>query len=103
MTWTIEAAQRQEIARQIGANLMPISGGRVVGIADGIELPAGSGFHVRIQLTPLDEYTVTRIFRRGGKEFEHGKREHVYCDEVSEVAYFASCHRSYSETEWPSK
>ena len=91
------------MARQIGANLLPISGGQVVGIADGIEMPCGSGFHVRVQLTPIDEYTVSRVFRRGGEEWIHGQREHVFCDEVSEVAYFASCYRSYSATEWPSK
>jgi hypothetical protein len=103
MTLTIEAEQRQEIARQIGINILPISGGRVVRIADGIELPVGSGYTVRVQLTPLDEYTVSRIFRRDGKEFVHGQREHVYCDEVSEVAYFASCFRSYDEHQWPTK
>ena len=103
MTWTVEAEQRQEMARQIGANLMPISGGRVVAIPDGIEMPCGSGYAVRVQLTPIDEYTVSRVFRRGGKEWIRGQREHVFCDEVSEAAYFASCYQSYSETEWPTK
>lgn len=103
MTWTIEPEQRREIARQIGHNILAISGGRIVGIADGIELPCGSGFHVRIQLTPLDEYTVSRVFRRKDKEFIHGQREHVYFDQVGELAYYASCFRSYDETEWPAK
>jgi hypothetical protein len=103
MAWKIEPEQRQEMARQIGANLLPISGGRVVPIPDGIEMPCGSGYTVRVQLTPIDEYTVSRVFRRGGKEFIHGQRQHVFFDEVSEVSYFASCYRSYSETEWPAK
>lgn len=101
---SIDVQQQREITRQIGAgNLMAISGGRVVGISNGIDLPVSNGYTVRVELTPLDEYTVSRIFRRGGKEFIHGQREHVYCDEVSEAAYFASCFRSYSETEWVSK
>jgi hypothetical protein len=42
----ITPEQHQEIARQIGGNLWAIPGGRV-GIADGIELPVGSGYTVR--------------------------------------------------------
>ncbi|MEC4763793.1 hypothetical protein VT930_11830 [Mycobacterium sherrisii] len=95
--------QQREIARQIGMNILAISGGRVVGIADGIELPCGSGYTVRVQLTPMDDYTVTRVFRRNGKEFVHGQRTRVYCDEVGEVAYYASAFRSYDETEWVQK
>ncbi len=80
MTWAIEPEQRAEIRRQIDMNILPISGGRVVAIADGIGLPAGSGYTVRVQLTPADEYTVSRVFRRAGREWIHGHREHVYCD-----------------------
>jgi hypothetical protein len=103
MAWTIEPEQRREMARQIGMNIMAISGGRIVGIADGIELPVSNGYSVRVQLTPVDDYTVSRVFRRGGKEFVHGQREGVYCDSVSEVAYYAGMFRSYDENEWPSK
>lgn len=101
---SISTEQRQEIAAQIGrVNLMAISGGRVMGIDNGIQLPCGAGYLVRIELTAMDDYTVSRIFKRGGKEFVRGQRTGVYCDEVSEVAYFASCFRSYDETEWPAK
>lgn len=103
MSFTIEPEERQEIRRQIGMNILAISGGRAVAIADGIELPAGSGYHVRVQLTAADDYTVTRIFRRAGKDTVKGQRTGVYCEEVSEVAYFASCFRSYNEQEWPAK
>jgi hypothetical protein len=102
-TWTIYPEQQQEIHDQIGRNILAISGGRWLRIADGIELPVGSGYTVRVQLTPADEYTVSRIFRRGAKEWVKGVREHVFCDEVSELAYYASCFRSYNETEWITK
>jgi hypothetical protein len=74
-----------------------------VAIEDGIELPVGSGYTVRVVLDPMDTYTVTRVFTRSGKEFIHGSRSDVYCDEVAEVAYYASCFHSYDETEWPAK
>ena len=99
----ITAQQRSGIVTQIGGNVLAISGGRVRAITDGIELPCGSGYTVRIELTGADDYTVTRVFRRAGSEFIHGKRERVYCDTVSEVAYYASCFRSYDEHEWPNK
>jgi hypothetical protein len=51
----------------------------------------------------MDDYTVSRVFKRGGKEFIHGQRSGVYCDQVSEAAYFASCFNSYDENEWPDK
>lgn len=103
MTFTIYPDQQREIARQVGQNLWAISGGRIKGIADGIELPVGNGYTVRIQLTPADEYIVSRVFRRAGKEWIKGQREGVYCDQVSEAAYFASCFRSYDDTEWVTK
>lgn len=97
----IEATQRREIAAQIGAgNILSISGGRIVAIADGIELPVSNGYRVRVVLDPSDTYTVSRIFRRAGKEFVKGSRSDVYCDQVSEIAYRAGMFRSYNETEW---
>lgn len=103
MTWTIYPEEQQAIRDQIGMNILAISGGVWNRIADGIEMPCGAGYTVRVQLTPGDDYTVTRVFKRAGEEFIHGSRKGVFCDEVSEVAYFASCFRSYSELEWPSK
>lgn len=97
----IDQEQRAEIASQIGRmNILSISGGRVRAIENGIELPVGSGFTVRIELTAMDDYTVTRIFKRAGKEFVHGTREGVYCDEVSEMAYRAGMFRSYAAEGW---
>lgn len=34
------------------------------------------------------------MFRRGGKAFPKGERTYVYCDEVGEVAYQASCYNN---------
>ena len=98
---TVDNDQRREMARQIGmANILSISGGRVRPIADGIELPVSNGYSVRVQLTAGDDYTVSRIFKRGGKEWVKGSKDRVYFDEVGEVAYRAGMFRSYSEEEW---
>lgn len=103
-TFTIEPEQRQEMTRQIGlGNILAISGGRVVPIDDGIELPVSHGYHVRIQLTPVDDYTVTRIFRRKGRDVTHGQLHTVYADRVGDAAYYAGMFRSYTATEWPTK
>lgn len=80
---------------QIGRmNVLAISGGRVKAIdAETIELPVHAGYHVRVQYMPgSDTYTVSRIFRRSGKEWVKGQVDHVYCDELGEVAYQASCY-----------
>lgn len=97
----ITTEERQEIARQIGViNILSISGGRLRPIENGIELPVSQGYSVRVELTPMDDYTVSRIFRRGGKEWVKGTRERIYFDEVGEVAYRAAMYRSYDESEW---
>ena len=93
-----------QLRPQIGMNLLAISGGRWGSEgASTIRLPAGAGFHVLITLEADDTYTVRRVFVRGVRMFLHGERTNVYCDEVSEVAYFASCFRSYDADEWPHK
>jgi hypothetical protein len=94
----------KEIARQIGGNIWAISGGRVRPYGEyGAELPCGSGYVVRIKLNAMDYYDVSRVFKRAGKEFIHGERKDVDCFEISEVAYYASCYRSYDENEWVTK
>lgn len=102
MTFTISAEERQTIARQIGGmNIMAISGGRITGLPDGIELPVGSGYRVRVRLTPADDYTVERVFIRSGQVFSKGIEDMVYCDEVGETAYRASCFRNNDAEYWP--
>src|SRR5690348_6990990 len=102
--WTIAPEERQTIVQQIGVmNVLSISGGRVRPLPDGVELPVSSGYRVRVHLTPSDDYTVERVQVRGGKEYVHGCRERVYCDEVGQAAYYASCFRSYDRKEWVTK
>lgn len=85
----------QEVKAQIGRmNILAISGGRV-GISEtGIELPVSSGYRVMINLDWNDTYTVQRILVRKGVATLKGAVEGVYCDEVGEVAYQASCYKN---------
>ncbi len=100
--FTITDDERRTILRQIGnMNVAAISGGRVRALPDGIELPVGAGYRVRVRLTPADDYTVERVFERAGVTFSKGLRERVYCDEVGETAYKASCFRNDPSEYWP--
>ena len=100
----VDGEQRREIVRQINRmTLLSISGGRVKPSESGIELPVSNGYSVRIELTAMDYYEVSRVFKRGAKEFIKGVRTDVDCFELSEAAYFASCFRSYDEGEWELK
>ena len=100
-----------ELIRQIGRNnLAAISGNRVV--IDGatynkernttqeIELPVSSGYLVRIRLDWDDTYTVERVLTRRpkgqtAKESKIlGRMTGVYCDQVGEIAYRASCYKN---------
>jgi hypothetical protein len=93
-----------ELVRQIGQrNILAISGGRVYGRNTGITLPVDCGYSVTVDLAAGDTYVVRRIFRRGRKEWIRGERTNVYCDDVGEAAYYASCFRSYSGDEWPKR
>jgi hypothetical protein len=95
----------RQLLRQINVgNLMAVSGGVWfhAGVSSVI-FPAGSGFQVLVTLEADDTYTVRRLFQRKGEWFLHGERTNVYCDEVSEVVYYASCFRSYGPGEWEHK
>lgn len=85
---------RETILSQIGRmNVLAISGGRAVPIPLGIKLPVAHGYSVEVILDEgSDTYTVTRVFTRAGTRFEKGQVEWVYCDEVGEIAYQASCY-----------
>src|SRR3954470_23224746 len=98
---TVTPEQRKTIVRQIGTgNVLAISGGRIKALADGVEMPVSSGYRVRVTLDANDTYTVARVMVRGAKEFPKGSKSNVYCDEVGEQAFRASCFRSYDESEW---
>jgi hypothetical protein len=93
-----------ELLAQIGRmNLMAISGGRVVRRETGVTLPVDCGYSVTVDLAAGDTYVVRRIFARGTKTWVKGERTSVYCEDVSEVAYYASCFRSYDAETWPTK
>lgn len=94
----------EQLIRQIGMNMLAISGGRWKRAgASSIGFPCGAGFTVLVTLEADDTYTVRRLFVRSGKWYLHGERTNVYCDEVSEVCYYASCFRSYEPGEWEHK
>lgn len=90
---SITDEQRQIILQQIGfMNLMAVSGGRVLPLEDGVDLPCGHGYHVRVRYNRGgDDYTVERVFVRSGREFPKGSQTRVYADQVGEFAYYASC------------
>ena len=85
--------QANETLRQIGGmNLLAISGGRALVNGDGaLVLKVGRGYSVEIDLTASDDYTVRRVYQRGAKKWVKGEVERVYCDEIGEIAYRASC------------
>jgi hypothetical protein len=81
------------IARQIGAmNLLAISGGRVTRRETGITLPVAHGYSVTVDYSAGDVYTVRRVFTRAGKASVKKEWTDVYCQEVGEIAYQASCY-----------
>lgn len=86
-----------QLRAQIGrGNLMAISGFRMYRDANyTVTLPVSNGYSVNIELAGNDTYTVRRIFKRGAKTWVKGERTGVYCDEIGEVAYYASCFRSH--------
>lgn len=86
------------IIDQIGRmNLLAISGFRVERHPDGVTLPVSNGYKVIVTLDAAsDTYTVTRAFNKRIM----GQRPFVYCDEVGEVAYRASCFHSFGHDEF---
>lgn len=91
----------KELVSQIGQmNLFAISGGRVDispnsdGEIISVNLPVSNGYWVTIELAWDDTYTVSRVFKRGAKVFNKGTVSDVYCDQVGEIAYQASCFRN---------
>lgn len=99
MTEFDDRCNPKELCQQIGSlNIMAISGGRVTARPSGVTLWVGCGYSVTVDLAWNDTYTVRRIFHRGTKTWVKGERTDVYCDEVGETAYQASCFRN---GEWP--
>lgn len=90
-----------ELIAQIGMmTVFAISGGRIFlwkpnGETIEAELPCGNGYRVRICLDWDDTWKVQRIFVRKGVVKVKGEMTGVYFDQISDVAYKASCYRSY--------
>lgn len=96
-----------EVIRQIGRmNLLAISGGVWAQLRDsetqeraiGVWMPCGTGRAVEVSLDFDDTYRVRRVRRIvKGENKNQGIVEHevtgIYCDEVAEAAYRASCWR----------
>ncbi|MGN6635682.1 MAG: hypothetical protein ACTHJ6_09515 [Oryzihumus sp.] len=80
------------LMRQIGrGNFLAISGGRMFYNDHGVILPVSNGYKVTVDLANDDTYTVRRIRIQGVRAYLHGEVSGVYCEEVGEVAYRASC------------
>jgi hypothetical protein len=80
------------LVAQIGRmNVFAISGGRVTYSDTAVILPVGKGYRVEIELAADDTYTVRRVFVRGAKRFVKGEQTGVYCEDIGDVAYYASC------------
>jgi hypothetical protein len=89
----MDKEQCQELLAQIGRiNVLCISGGRATLNEDGVlVLPVGKGYSVEIELTAWDDYTVRRVYKRGAKRWVKGELSGIYCDQIGEIAYQASC------------
>jgi hypothetical protein len=82
------------LVAQIGTgNVLAISGGRVQVRETGITLPVDCGYSVTVDLDGNDTYVVRRTFKRGAKVWIKGEQRGVYCEDVGESAYRASCFR----------
>lgn len=97
---------RAETLAQIRTrNVLAMSGGRVQTLRNsqdepvGLRFPVGAGYRVDVLLDPSDTYTVRRVFARAGKEWIKGQIEDVYCTEVGETCWVASCYvnRSFGD------
>ena len=92
---TFIECDKDTLISQIGMmNIMAISGGRGTFRSTGVTLPVSSGYVVEVDLAANDTYTVQRVRYAKGKRWEKGTVENVYCDQLGEVAYQASCYRN---------
>lgn len=86
--------QAKTLTDQIGRTMvLVISGGRKhLNAVGSLVLKVSHGYSVEIDYNEgSDTYTVRRVFTRGTKRWIKGEISNVYCDQVGEVAYRASC------------
>jgi hypothetical protein len=74
-----------------GPTVLAISGGRAQTIGSTVLFPVSNGYQVAVTLTSADDYTVRRIFIRGGEVTVKAEAAGVYAENVGEVAYRMSC------------
>ena len=82
---------------QIGERtLLAVSGGRyIVRDSETLRLPAGCGYAVDVRYNRGDDlYEVTRAFVRDGLTYTKGTRTGIYCDQLAETVWDASCFRN---------
>lgn len=88
-------ADYQTILRQIGrGTVLGISGGRYISRSTGITLPVAYGYSVTVDLALDDTWTVRRVRRQGPKLWLKGEMTGVHAEQLSEVAYHASCYNN---------
>jgi hypothetical protein len=72
-------------------NVLAISGGRCMKVGSTAIFPVSNGYHVAVTLTAGDDYTVSRVYVRGGKAMTKAQVTGIYAEMVGEVAYQMSC------------
>ena len=65
----------------------------MMNVANSLDLPVSSGYHVIVTLEANDTYTVRRVYVRGPKAWIKAEVRNVYAEQVGEIAYRASCFR----------
>jgi hypothetical protein len=97
MSIPIEQDPRTTLSQIGNGTILGISGGRTHYSENtlALTLPVSNGYRVVIHLMSDDTYRVQRTFTRGAKTWVKAERDEVYCDELSEIAYKASCFHSY--------
>lgn len=92
-TSTFVPCDNDTLLAQIGRmNIAAISGLRVTRRETGVTLPVRYGYAVTVDLDGNDTYVVRRTFTRGAKTWVKKEWTNVYCDEVAEAAWQASCY-----------
>lgn len=92
---------RELMAGMIGThNIAFVSGGVVVPIRDGIDLPISDRYRVRVENDyGADMFIVSRVHIVGGQERIEGEVETDFID-VGKYVHRAGCYVNWNETEW---
>jgi hypothetical protein len=93
-TETINREICKTMLKQIGAgNVMAICGGRYERSGPlSVRMQVGQGYYVEVTYVEgHDWYRVERQYKRNGTFHVKGAVEPVYCDQLGDIAYRASC------------